>query len=299
MFPIEFNINKTLFPLTIVFLILFFIPLYHKNKTINIMKKIYTLAIALIGAVTFAQTPLNTNGSLETWTDGSVQADGWFMNANLLANGTITRVEGDAQDGDISVKVTSPSSSNNQVGLADIEVEAGTEYTVTYWYKTGDDSARFRFWGQWRDASGAINVSDDPFQPSDYIETPSNVWTQLTVTSTAPAGATILRASFRNYSNSSDLYIDNVVLYEGTASVKNNDIAGLSVYPNPVSGNTLYITSNNSVEKSVAIFDVLGKQVINTTTANGAVNVANLNAGVYIVKVTEEGKTATRKLVVK
>ncbi len=263
------------------------------------MKKIYTLAIALFGVFAFAQTPLNTNGSLETWTDGSVQADGWFMNAGLLADGVIERIEGNAQDGDISVKVTVPSSGNNQVGLADIEVEAGTEYTVTYWYKTGDDSARFRFWGQWRDANGAISVSDDPFQPSDYIETPSEDWTQLTVTSTAPAGATILRASFRNYSNSSDLYIDNVVLSDGTSSVKNNNIAGLSVYPNPATGNTLYITSHNSVEKSVVVFDVLGKQVINATTVNGVVNIANLTAGVYIVKVTEEGKTATRKLVVK
>src|SRR5690554_3881203 len=105
MFPIEFNIDKTLFPLTIVFLILFFIPLYHKNKTINIMKKIYTLAIALIGAFAIAQAPLNTNGSLETWTDGSTQADGWFMNATLLGNGSITKIEDDAQDGDISVKL--------------------------------------------------------------------------------------------------------------------------------------------------------------------------------------------------
>ncbi len=84
-----------------------------------------------------------------------------------------------------------------------------------------------------------------------------------------------------------------------SASVKDNNIAGLSVYPNPVVDGTLYINSNSSVEKSVAIFDILGKQVLNTTTSNGAVNVANLNAGVYIVKVTEEGKTATRKLVVK
>ncbi len=265
------------------------------------MKKIYTLAIALFGIFAFAQTPLNTNGSLETWTDGTVQADGWFMNANLLANGTIERIEGDAQDGDISVKVTSPSSSNNQVGLADIAVEAGEEYTVTFWYKSGDDVIRFRFWGQWRDDSGAIEVSGDPFQPggTTFITDATDEWTQVTITSTAPAGATILRASFRNYSNSSDLFIDNVVLTGGTASVKSNDIAGLSVYPNPVTGNMLYVTSHNSVDKSVAIFDVLGKQVINTTTVNGAVNVANLNAGVYIVKVTEEGKTATRKLVVK
>lgn len=262
------------------------------------MKKIYTLAIALFGAFAIAQTPLNTNGSLETWTDGSVQADGWFMNAGLLADGVIERIEGDAQDGDISVKLTSPATGNNQLGIADFPVTAGTEYTVTYWYKTGD-SSKFRFWGQWRTDSAAISVSDDPFQAGTYMETPTQEWTKVTLTSTAPDNATTMRITFRNYNGGGDLFIDNVVFYEGSASVKNNDIAGLSVYPNPVSGNTLYVTSNNSVEKSVAIFDVLGKQVVNTTTVNGAVNVANLNAGVYIVKVTEEGKTATRKLVVK
>ncbi|MGC4040613.1 MAG: T9SS type A sorting domain-containing protein [Flavobacterium sp.] len=42
----------------------------------------------------------------------------------------------------------------------------------------------------------------------------------------------------------------------------------------------------------------MGKKVLNTTTSENAINVANLNAGVYIVKVTEEGKTASRKLVI-
>lgn len=268
------------------------------------MKKFYTLALALIGSIAFAQTPLNTNGSLENWPDATTAPEGWFMTQSLLNNGSIAKVTGDAADGDVSVKIASPSSNNYNVALADIEVTAGTQYTVTFWYKMGGDSARFRFWGQWRDGSGdgstTVNpAAGDPFQPSTYIETPVGEWTQVTITSSAaPAGATVLRASFRNYSNSSDLYIDNVVLSEGTASVKDNNIAGLSVYPNPLSGNTLYVTSNNSIEKSVAIFDVLGKQVVNTTTSNGAVNV-NLNAGVYIVKITEEGKTATRKLVVR
>lgn len=261
------------------------------------MKKFYTLALALIGSVALAQTPLNTNGSLEDWPTATTSPEGWFMNTDLLGNGSITKVTGDAADGDVSVKILAPSSSNYQAGLADITVTAGTEYTVTYWYKTGE-TAKFRFWGQWRDASAAISVTDDPFQPSTYIETPVGEWTQATVVSTAPAGATILRAYFRNYNGGSDLFIDNVVVSDGTVSVKDNNIAGLSVYPNPVSGNTLYVTSNNSIEKSVAIFDVLGKQVVNTTTSNGAVNI-NLNAGVYIVKVTEEGKTATRKLVVR
>lgn len=75
-------------------------------------------------------------------------------------------------------------------------------------------------------------------------------------------------------------------------------IAGLKVYPNPVTNGTLYIDSDNNAMKSVAIFDVLGKQVVKTTTEQ-TVNVANLKGGVYIVKITEEGKTATRKLVIK
>lgn len=86
----------------------------------------------------------------------------------------------------------------------------------------------------------------------------------------------------------------------GTASTKNFDaIAGLTMYPNPVSGNILNITSAANLEMNVAIFDVLGKQVINTKVNNNTVNVSSLNAGVYIVKITEDGKTATRKLVVK
>jgi hypothetical protein len=62
----------------------------------------------------------------------------------------------------------------------------------------------------------------------------------------------------------------------------------------------LFITSSNTAAtKSVAIFDVLGKQVVKTTVTNQVVNVSKLISGVYILKITEEGKTATRKLVIK
>ncbi len=81
-------------------------------------------------------------------------------------------------------------------------------------------------------------------------------------------------------------------------SVNQNAISGLNMYPNPVTKGTLYITSNSSSAKSVAIFDILGKQVLNAKTSNNAVNVANLKGGVYIVKITEEGKTDTRKLII-
>ena len=77
-----------------------------------------------------------------------------------------------------------------------------------------------------------------------------------------------------------------------------NAIDGLTMYPNPLRGNTLYFNSTANADMSVQIYDVLGKEVVNSKVMNNTVNVSGLNAGVYIVKVTEEGKTATRKLVI-
>ena len=271
------------------------------------MKKIYTLAIALIGAFAFGQNMLE-NHSFENWTETA--PDNWLI--TLGNNGGGVELETTiVQDGNNAVKLVAPNGTgHNRIGYVDFEIVPGTSYTLTYWFLDEDDNARFRHWGSFRtgtlDSSTALpnNEQSPEFQPASYFEN-TNGWQQVTVTGTAPSNGNIMRLDFRAFQQEAGagggtIYVDNVDFrVTGSASVKNNDIAGLSVYPNPVSGNTLYVTSNNSVEKSVAIFDVLGKQVINTTTSNGAVNVANLNAGVYIVKVTEEGKTATRKLVVK
>lgn len=83
-----------------------------------------------------------------------------------------------------------------------------------------------------------------------------------------------------------------------TAGINDNNINGLTMYPNPLSGNTLYLTSTANAAMSVQIFDLLGKEVLKANVVNNAVNVAKLTAGVYVVKITEEGKTATRKLVI-
>ena len=70
------------------------------------------------------------------------------------------------------------------------------------------------------------------------------------------------------------------------------------MYPNPLKGNTLFLTSTANADMSVQIFDLLGKEVLKSDVINNAVNVSKLNSGVYVVKITEEGKTATRKLVI-
>jgi predicted extracellular nuclease len=85
-----------------------------------------------------------------------------------------------------------------------------------------------------------------------------------------------------------------------TCSLANsqNAIAGLSVFPNPVRNGVFYINTDANAERTVTVFDVLGKQVLNTTTSESAINVSNLTSGVYMVQISEEGNTATKKLVI-
>ncbi|WP_335973507.1 T9SS type A sorting domain-containing protein [Gaetbulibacter jejuensis] len=78
-----------------------------------------------------------------------------------------------------------------------------------------------------------------------------------------------------------------------------NAIASFSVYPNPTSTGFVNITSSSSETISVNVYDMLGKQVINETIANNRLNVSTLNAGVYIMKISQGNTTTTQKIVIK
>lgn len=268
------------------------------------MRKFYTLLAAVVTTATFAQTPLNTNGSLENWEDATTQPEGWFINSGLIASGAVSKQTGGAQDGENFVKIVAPGTNHNSFGLADIDVTEGETYTVTYYYKELDNgNARLRHWGQWRDENASITpATGDPFQANVYIFDTNGEWTKVTATSTPPAGATKLRFSFRNYpqnnSGGGSFGIDNVTITQGTpSSLKDNNIEGLAIYPNPAT-DQINIASNGIGTKQVTIFDLVGKKVIETST-NQTVNVSGLKAGIYLVNVQQDGKSATRKLVIK
>jgi hypothetical protein len=93
--------------------------------------------------------------------------------------------------------------------------------------------------------------------------------------------------------------IDDVVISgsTGTLSLQESSISGLKIYPNPAKNN-LYITSDSNEEKLVKVVSVLGKVVLNAKVMTNPINVSTLTGGVYMVQVTEAGKTATRKLVI-
>ena len=78
-----------------------------------------------------------------------------------------------------------------------------------------------------------------------------------------------------------------------------SDIENLSIYPNPVSQGKVYISSFNNAPKKIEIYNVLGKYILTVSIFQNELNISKLKAGVYIIKITENNITATRKLIVK
>ena len=85
-----------------------------------------------------------------------------------------------------------------------------------------------------------------------------------------------------------------------TLSTKSNEIEGFAIYPNPVTGDFLTITSASSSDKFVAIYSVFGQEVLSTSISGSKsdISVTSLTSGVYILKVVENGKTATSKIII-
>ncbi|WP_111706998.1 lamin tail domain-containing protein [Lutibacter citreus] len=82
-------------------------------------------------------------------------------------------------------------------------------------------------------------------------------------------------------------------------SVVKNQIENFAMYPNPVSNGILYMSSSANLHKKVEIYNIAGQQVYNKNVQlHENLNISNLSKGFYIVRIEEEGKIATRKLIV-
>lgn len=144
-------------------------------------------------------------------------------------------------------------------------------------------------------ASTNYNISDgtntlvfrSAFSGSDFIGS---------IIPSSSASVTGLAAEYNGTSQLFGTNSANIVL-----STSKNEILGFATYPNPITNKRFTISSSNADLKEVSIFNVLGKEVFSTSFSglNKNIDVSAITSGVYILKVTEAGKTATKKLVVR
>ena len=72
-----------------------------------------------------------------------------------------------------------------------------------------------------------------------------------------------------------------------TASVLDNNLDSISVYPNPAV-NTITITSNFGYINKFKIINVLGQTVINGSLSSNQIDVSNLKRGVYLLQLKDK-----------
>ena len=259
------------------------------------MKKNHILTLLMTLCLTVASfgQEMMLNGGLENWTSNTNPTD-WTTAQNITQEST------EKHGGSFSAKQTKDASGGYKKLIQNIpNTTVGESYTVSFWYKiAAGGGSVVKMWSNFRDNTGAFL---DGTTANITLAVNGNAWTKYEATVIAPATSVKFWFEVRTYSNTTVYLDDFSFFHETTASVKDNAIEGFALYPNPVSNGILNISSASASVKNITIFDLLGRQLLSSSLSGvkSNVDVSSISAGTYISKVTEAGKTATKKLVIR
>jgi hypothetical protein len=102
-----------------------------------------------------------------------------------------------------------------------------------------------------------------------------------------------------NPAGAGTVFVDNVYFSNTPLASTSFNLAEVKMFPNP-SSQTVTITAKNAME-SVSIYSLIGQEIkqFHPNADSVVLDIADLQAGVYVVKVTAQGATATSRLVKK
>jgi hypothetical protein len=82
----------------------------------------------------------------------------------------------------------------------------------------------------------------------------------------------------------------------GTA---NFELENVTLFPNPSTSNFITITSYFHEDIDVEVFDMFAKHILTQKILYNKLDVSDLHSGIYLLKISQKGKTTTKKLVIK
>lgn len=96
-----------------------------------------------------------------------------------------------------------------------------------------------------------------------------------------------------------DVFMIDNVTFDVFSSLSTKSFAANAVkmYPNPAKGFVNFSSASNEV-LDVAVYDMLGKEVLRANAVQSQLNISRLNPGMYFVNMTQGSSTSTKKLVV-
>ena len=277
-------------------------------------------------ALTFAGSGLDPQLLFAAPTSGSVYASCLLQvtNLNSITSGT----------SGLSTDIPSAPEQVFSFAQADSAAGSATSYTAAVYLKSstvtvgafniGINAAPAETIGAtdivWSATDFAINTPITVVIQYSYDNNISKLWINPTSAAEPEATATTLaralplavnrvRLTQGNNARTPSVTIDEIRVANNfgeavggasTLSLAKMNVSKFSLYPNPVTNGKLFISSANSSEKQVAIYSLLGQKVLETKTANNTeINVSKLAKGTYILNVTENGNSESKKLMIK
>ncbi|MFH4966839.1 T9SS type A sorting domain-containing protein [Gaetbulibacter sp. M240] len=87
--------------------------------------------------------------------------------------------------------------------------------------------------------------------------------------------------------------------HESTLGLRTTAVSGLKVYPNPASVPLVTVIGTDKSEILVAVYNQIGKLILERSLTSNTLDVSTLQAGLYILKLNQNNHESIQKLIVK
>jgi hypothetical protein len=90
-------------------------------------------------------------------------------------------------------------------------------------------------------------------------------------------------------------YTVNIVSGAKESETSRNTITDIKLYPNPTS--SIINVTSVSENATFKVYNLLGQMIINGKLSNGSIDVSNINAGNYVLEITDKETTSVKRFI--
>lgn len=229
------------------------------------------------------------------------------MFSNAYTNVTVDTWKTDWSDATLEdVQVagndTKKYTSLNFVGIetvtSQLDITGMTHFNVDVWSPT---FTQFKIKLVDFGANGIFQGGDDVEHELTFDNPAQSQWVTMSIPLTDFVGLTTMEniAQLIFVGGGSKVYVDNVYFSNGALATEDFKISSVKMYPNPVS-DFFHVSAEKTID-NITFYNLLGQEIlsINSFKNNETINLSGFQSGVYIAKVTVEGKVTTSRIIKK
>ncbi len=206
------------------------------------------------------------------------------------------------EDVQIAGNDTKKYTSLNFVGIetvtSQLDITGMTHFNVDVWSPT---FTQFKIKLVDFGANGIFQGGDDVEHELTFDNPAQGQWVTMSIPLTDFVGLTTMEniAQLIFVGGGSKVYVDNVYFSNGALGTEDFKISTVKMYPNPVS-DFFHISAEKTID-NITFYNLLGQEIIsiNSFKNTESIDLSGFQSGVYIAKVTVEGKVTTSRIIKK